>query len=51
MAKKTRTSLILAQAAFISLMAVIGAYGDSDRDKACPLPAAGAHHCAAAGNR
>lgn len=51
MAKKTRTSLILAQAAFISLMAVIGAYGDSNRDKACPLPASGAHHCATVAKR
>jgi len=42
-----RTAIILAQAGFISMMAVIGAYGDSDRDKACPLPEAGAHHCAA----
>lgn len=40
-----RTTIILAQAAFISLMAVIGASGDSDRDKACPLPKSNAHHC------
>jgi hypothetical protein len=46
-AKTMRTAIILAQAGFISMMAVIGAYGDSDRDKACPLPEAGAHHCAA----
>lgn len=42
-----RTAIILAQAAFISGMAVIGAYGDSDRDKACPLPKSSAHHCTA----
>jgi hypothetical protein len=42
-----RTTIILAQAAFISAMAVIGAYGDSDRERACPLPASTAHHCAA----
>lgn len=41
-----RTAIILAQAGFISMMAVIGAYGDSKRDKACPLPESGAHHCA-----
>jgi|GEM_PF-1113615 hypothetical protein len=42
-----RTAIILAQAGFISMMAVIGAYGDSKRDKACPLPESSAHHCAA----
>ncbi len=45
MRKTSRTTIILAQAAFISVMAVIGAYGDSDRDRACPLPKSGAHHC------
>lgn len=51
MAHKTRTSIILAQAAFITLMAVIGAYGDSGRDKACPLPASAAQHCATVAKR
>lgn len=46
-AKDMRTAIILAQAGFISMMAVIGAYGDSDRDKTCPLPETSAHHCAA----
>ena len=41
-----RTKIILAQAVFISMMAVIGAHGDSDRGKACPLPLSGAYHCA-----
>jgi len=42
-----RTIVILAQAAFISMVAVIGAYGDSDHKAPCPLPAAAeaAQHC------
>ncbi len=42
-----RTTIILVQAALISMMAVIGAFGDSDRERACPLPKSTAHHCAA----
>lgn len=46
-----RTMIILAQAAFLSLMAVIGAQGDSSREKTCPLPKSSAHHCAAPQSR
>lgn len=34
------TALILAQAGLISLLAVYGAFGESDARQTCPLPAA-----------
>ncbi|MGX0877380.1 hypothetical protein ACSSV4_002068 [Roseovarius sp. MBR-154] len=42
-----RTIIILAQAAILSMVAVIGAYGDNDQKTPCPLPAAAeaAQHC------
>ena len=35
-----RTALILIQAAAITLIAVIGAHGESQQSHACPLPSA-----------
>ena len=35
-----RTILIAAQAGIITLLAVIGAYGESDSVQTCPLPTA-----------
>ena len=42
-----RTIVILAQAVFISMIAVIGAYGDSDHKAPFPLTTAAeaAQHC------
>ncbi|WP_281350469.1 hypothetical protein [Roseovarius bejariae] len=33
-----RAALIIFQAAILSLLAVVGAMGDSGQDQACPLP-------------
>lgn len=42
-----KTIIILAQAAILSMVAVIGAYGDNDQKTTCPLPATAesAAHC------
>lgn len=34
-----RATLIIFQAAILSLLAVVGAMGDSGQDQTCPLPA------------
>ncbi|HKK85450.1 MAG TPA: hypothetical protein VJ942_07995 [Roseovarius sp.] len=41
-----RTTLIIFQAAILSVLAVVGAMGETDQSQSCPLPSAQANqHC------
>ncbi|WP_306152341.1 hypothetical protein [Roseovarius sp. MMSF_3281] len=41
-----RATMIILQAAVLSILAVVGAMGDSGQDQSCPLPSAQAdQHC------
>jgi hypothetical protein len=41
-----RSTLIILQAAILSILAVVGAMGDSGQDHSCPLPSSQAdQHC------